>query len=680
MRHLVTFLFFILPLLAYSQAITLTVNVDDCDGPASGSINVYSDSTMIAQRALSYGTTTIELGNTTSIRQLPAPKISVYQYPSTDGRIFFDLGGVEREGIQIDYFNLLGQKLGTLHGSGKASMKLYRAQGIILYTIKIDGLIHQTGKLYSVLNELNIEAWFRPRGNNSWQGGLKSASNNYIVVYNSPQFTVQHRDTISIPEGTQKTINWVVCSEEDTLYSIPNIVVILADDLGYGSVGVYGANQNVILTPSIDRLAEEGRMFTNAYTPSSVCSPTRYGLLTGRYDWRTGKLYGVEGIRSKLHISTDRPTLGTLLKNAGYNTAAIGKWHLGYQNDRTDYYKPISPGPLDLGFDYHWGVPTNHGDLTGVWIENDSVYGMVEKMEDLPPEQRQPEFSWNGKEMLGIPAPYRTDSFEMAMITQKAVDWIHAQSDKKPFFLYYAQSAIHSPHITHPDFVGSSGGGPYGDFIQELDFLVGELLEAIDSAGFRDNTLVLFTSDNGGHSSGAKEAVDAGLKINGDLRGLKLQVWEGGFKVPYIVRWPGFIPSGTRCDEMISLVDTYSTLSALLGEELPDKEVAAGDSYNVLHAWMGQEFISPLRESTVLTSHEGITSLRKGKWKYVEGYVPDPNPVWLVGSRLEEANEMLFDLSVDPGEQNSVLSEYPEIAEEMKTILSQVRSQGYSRE
>jgi len=478
----------------------------------------------------------------------------------------------------------------------------------------------------------------------------------------------------------KKTGDGVVNSVKRSRYSNPNIVIILADDLGYGSAGVYGANQNVVRTPSIDRLAKEGRCFTNAYTPSSVCSPTRYGLLTGRYDWRTGMEYGVLGVRNSLHISKDRPTLASLLKKVGYNTAAIGKWHLGYQNAKTDYYKPLSPGPLDLGFDYHWGVPTNHGDITGVWIENDHVFGMVEKMEDLPPEQRQPVYNWHGKKMLGIPAPYRTDSLEMSVITRKAVDWIHAQSGKEPFFLYFAQTAIHAPITTSPTFVGTSGGGAYGDFIQELDFSVGEILKALDSCGFSENTLVLFTSDNGGHPSGGKEAVDAGLKINGDLRGTKLTIWEGGFKVPYILRWPGRIPSGTTCNEMISLLDTYATLSILLGEELPDKESAAEDSYNVLHAWMGQEFNSPLRESIVLTSFEGITALRKGKWKYIEGHVLDPNPKWLTGKRLEEAKEMLFDLSEDPGEQHNVLSDYPDIVSEMRSMLSLIRTQGHSRD
>jgi arylsulfatase A-like enzyme len=468
--------------------------------------------------------------------------------------------------------------------------------------------------------------------------------------------------------------------ERTVINAKPNIVIILADDLGYGSVGAYGANEKVVRTPSIDRLAEEGRRFTNAYTPSSVCSPTRYGLLTGRYDWRTGEKYGVLGSRSPLHIRTDRPNLASLLKNAGYCNAAIGKWHLGYQEGRTDYYQPLSPGPLDLGFDYHWGVPNNHGDNTGVWIENDHVFGMVEKMEDLPPEQRQPEHTWNGGKMLGIPAPYRTDSLEMSVITGKAVDWIHAQSGREPFFLYFAQTAIHAPITTSPDFKGTSGGGPYGDFIQELDYSVGEILKAIDSAGFRNNTLVLFTSDNGGHPSGGKEAVDAGLRINGDLRGTKLTVWEGGFKVPYILRWPGHITPGTKCNEMISLIDTYATISALLGEELPDKELAAGDSYNVLPAWMGQESTNPLRESIVLTSYEGITALRKGKWKYIEGHVPDPDPKWLTGKRLEEANEMLYDLDEDPAEQNNCISEYTDIAEEMKSLLSQIRTRGYSRD
>ena len=460
----------------------------------------------------------------------------------------------------------------------------------------------------------------------------------------------------------------------------PNIVIILADDLGYGSVGAYGAAQNVVKTPSIDKLAGEGRIFTNAYTPSSVCSPTRYGLLTGRYDWRTGKEYGVLNVHSSLHIPPDRPTLGSLMKEAGYATAAIGKWHLGYQDTRTDYYQPLTPGPLDLGFDYHWGVPTNHGDIAGVWIENEQVFGMVDRMEDLPPVERHPEVNWNGREMLGIPAPYRTDSFEMSVLTQKAVEWIHARSERKPFFLYFAQSAIHAPHITSPEFEGTSGGGVYGDFIQELDASVGAILQALDSSGFSENTLVLFTSDNGGHPAGGREAIDAGLKINGDLRGTKLTVWEGGFKVPYILRWPGQIPAGTTSDEIISLVDTYCTLSSLLGEDLPDREMAAEDSYDVLPAWMGEEYEGPLRGGVVLTSFEGITALRKGKWKYIEGKVPDPDPNWLTGKRLEEVNEMLFDLESDPSEQQNLLTDFPDITDKMKTLLSRIRTRGYSRD
>jgi arylsulfatase A len=461
--------------------------------------------------------------------------------------------------------------------------------------------------------------------------------------------------------------------------STPNIVIILADDLGYGSVGAYGAKQDVVQTPSIDRLAEEGRLFTNAYTPSSVCSPTRYGLLTGRYDWRTGMEYGVCRAYSPLHIRKDRQTIASMLKDVGYTTAAIGKWHLGYQKRTPNYYKALSPGPLDLGFDYHWGVPVNHGDNIGAWVENDHIFGMVDKMEDLPEEQRQPKYNWNGEKMLGIPAPYRTDSMEMTVITRKAVNWIGEQSAEQPFFLYFAQSAIHAPHITSPKFKGSSGGGVYGDFIQELDFSVGEIMKALDEGGFSENTLVLFTSDNGGHPSGGDEAIEAGLKINGDLRGTKLSIWEGGFKVPYILRWPGHIAARTKCREVVSLVDTYASLSALVGAKLPLKKKAAEDSYNVLPAWMDQDYEGPLRENMVMTSYEGITALRKGEWKYVDGIVPDPDPSWLFGKRLEEVNEMLFNLSEDPSEQHNVLLEYPEITEEMRALLSRLRAQGYSR-
>ena len=386
------------------------------------------------------------------------------------------------------------------------------------------------------------------------------------------------------------------------------------------------------------------------------------------------------GVRSGLHIQQKRPTLASMLKNAGYNTAAIGKWHLGYQEGNTDYYKPLSPGPQEIGFDYHWGVPSNHGDITGVWIENKNVFGLVEKMEDLPLEQRQPEFNWKGLKMLGIPAPYRKDSMEMSVITKKAVDWIHNQSDKKPFFLYFAQTAIHVPLKTSPAFVGSSAGGAYGDFIQELDHSVGEILKALDDKGFSENTLVLFTSDNGGHPAGAQQAVNAGLQINGKLRGTKLTIWDGGFKVPYIVHWPGRIPAGTKSGALVSLVDTYTTIATLIGEPLPDKDTGAGDSFNVLPAWMAEPFVQPLRKSIVLTSFEGITALRWGKWKYVEGIVADPDPQALTGKRLEEANEMLYSLGNDPNEKNDVLNNHPRVVDEMKSIISRIRKQGHSQD
>lgn len=681
MKLLLAYIILLLPFLAFSQATSLKVNVNDCDGPASGTISLFKGDSMIKQEALRSGSVDFELNKATAISHLSEPKISVYPVPCLDGRIYFDLGTLEGKNARIDFFNPAGQLLGSFHGSADASLRLAGTQGFILYTIKADTNHLKSGGFYSATPELNIGFRFGTAGPGlkAQTSAFKSTSEAYIIEYKNSQFTHTHRDTFTIPAGSHKEVNLEVCSEDDSLYILPNIVIILADDLGYGSVGAYGANQNVIQTPCIDSLAKEGRLFTSAYTPSSVCSPTRYGMLTGRYDWRTGMEYGVLGVRSSLHINKERATLASLFKNAGYHTAAIGKWHLGYQEERVDYYKKLSPGPMDLGFDYHWGVPTNHGDVAGVWIENDSVYGLVENMEDLPPELRQPEFNSKGKKMLGIPAPYRTEDMEMSVVTQKAVDWIHDQSGQEPFFLYYAQTAIHSPLVTSPEFEGSSGGGVYGDFIQELDFCVGEVLKAIDSAGFRDNTLVLFTSDNGGHPSGGSDAIDAGLKINGDLRGTKLTIWDGGFKVPYILRWPERIPSGTVSDEMISLLDTYASLSSLLGVELPEKEVGAEDSYNVLHAWMAQDFLGPLRESTVLTSHEGITALRKGKWKYVEGYVPDPNPEWLTGKRLEEANEMLYDLDADPGEQHNVLSQYPDIQEEMILHLSRIRSQGYSR-
>lgn len=464
----------------------------------------------------------------------------------------------------------------------------------------------------------------------------------------------------------------------------PNIVIILADDYGYGSAGCYGADPKLVRTPNIDRLAREGRRFTDAHTTSSVCSPTRYALMTGRYAWRTSLKQGVLPVTAPLHIETTRPTLASLLKQQGYTAAAIGKWHLGYgTKSLVDYTAELKPGPLEIGFDYHFALSVNHGDVTGVFIENHGVAGL--RSTTLTPTK---ELSYyNNRPFMGLDAPQRDDPAVMETLTDKAVAWLGQQSRAKPFFLYFTPVAVHEPITPSKQAVGSSAAGPYGDFIHDLDASVGRLLAALDKQGLANNTLVLFTSDNGGVVARAQQrlgkftaqAMDAGLKISGDLRGGKHTIFQGGFNVPYLVRWPGRVPAGTVSAEPISLVDTFATLSALTGVKMPAREQAAEDSYNVLPAWLGKKTKAPLRPHVIVHSADGTFAIRAGKWKWIEGQPEGARSVNNRPVRAEELPQQLYDLAADRAEKNNLLAAQPEVVQRLAALLNQIRQHGYSR-
>lgn len=461
----------------------------------------------------------------------------------------------------------------------------------------------------------------------------------------------------------------------------PNIIVILSDDYGWGSSTCYGADPALIRTPNIDRLASEGRRFTDANTTSSVCSPTRYSVLTGRYCWRTSLKHEVLGTTSPLHIEPGRLNLASLLKRHGYTTAAIGKWHLGYGSDpRVDFTKELKPGPLEIGFDYHFGVPSNHGDVAGVFVEDHRVYGL--RSGKLDPERAGTNF--RGRPYLGLDAPQRVDEEVMPLLTTKAVEWLQQQSNNQPFFLYYTPVAIHNPVTPSEQTKGTSKAGPYGDWIHELDASVGRLLDTLDKLGLADNTLVLFTSDNGGVNKPtvpgeATEALKAGLAVSGPFRGGKHDVWEGGFRVPYIVRWPGHVPADTVCDETLSLVDTLATISALVGDPLPPASRAAEDSYNMLPAWLGQSFTSPIRPDLIVHSADGNFAIRRGSWKWIEGdYHPDTRQGAL-RLRADQFHSQLYDLAEDRSETTDVSTANPAVVAELKQLLERYREGGYSR-
>lgn len=483
-----------------------------------------------------------------------------------------------------------------------------------------------------------------------------------------------------LPQLLAQTLSAVFCAllimgpKAATAADRPNIVIILADDLGYGSLNSYGADESHIRTPNIDRLARQGRRFTDANTPSSVCSPTRYGLLTGRYDWRTNQKHGVVNTTDPLHIDTSRSTIASLLKSTGYRTAAIGKWHLGYGTKKADFTKPLTPGPLDIGFDYHFAVPQNHGDASGVYVRNRQVVGL-RSYRNVPVGK-----SPYGRDFMGIDAPQRVDENVMDELTTDAVSWLDKQTANTPFFLYFAPVAIHFPYTPSDKTKGKSGTGLYGDWIHELDLSVGRILDAIDRMKSTEETLVIFTSDNGGvlMTEGTRpeaEAYRAGLRPNGYLRGRKHSIYEGGFRVPFLVRWPGHVQPGTVTDETMNLVDIYATLAAVIDQPLRPDEDVGEDSFNVLPAMLGTPYEEPLRPSMIVHSPNGNYAIRRGRWKYIEG---KPSTTLKRVPRRDELHAQLYNLRDDPGEQNNVINEHPDVVKRLASLLEQQRTDGRS--
>ncbi len=486
----------------------------------------------------------------------------------------------------------------------------------------------------------------------------------------------------------------------------PNIIVILSDDYGYGSSGCYGANPDLVRTPNIDRLAKEGRRFTDANTTSSVCSPTRYSVLTGRYCWRTSLKFEVLSTFAPLHIETTRFNMASMLKGIGYHTAAVGKWHLGYGTAddspkwRTDYTAELSPGPLDIGFDYHFAVPSNHGDVAGVFVENRFVYGLRSghipagmKLPGPVPDDDNFQPAYDAQDMEGratakaieIDAPRRKNTKVMPELTDKAIHWIEQQDKAHPFFLYFTPVAVHSPVTPDKDIAGQSKAGPFGDWIHELDRSVGRILDALDKQGIAKDTLVIFSSDNGGVREPAQkttpqtQALNAGLVVNGPLRGGKHHVWEGGFKVPFIVRWPGHAAPGSTSKQMVSLADILATTADVVGEKLPPAAKGAEDSHSILPAIIG-DAPAPVRQDMIVHSADGVFAIRQGPWKWIEGIPVDEIKPGARKAHADEYHAQLYNLQDDLAETKDVAAEHPEIAKQLAALLERYRNGGYSRE
>ncbi len=461
--------------------------------------------------------------------------------------------------------------------------------------------------------------------------------------------------------------------------SKPNIIVILADDYGYGSASSYGAKG--VETPNIDRLAKEGRRFTNAYAPGSVCSPTRYGLMTGRYYWRTSIKDGevlVPG--AALHIEINRTTLASLCKSQGYTTSAFGKWHLGWTSAPvTDWSKPLTPGPRELGFDHYFGMAANLPNGPHSFIENSSVVGHVTGQSIIM------EGTGQSAKTTGIEKPWETNRV-METITTRATRWIEANR-AKPFFVYFAPNAVHGPIVPNPNFTGNALG-KYGDFIRELDWSVGQVLATLDRLKLADHTLVIFTSDNGAVTSGADVAVaiQAGLAVNGTLRGSKHTIWEGGFREPFVVRWPGRVPVATVSDQVICHTDMLATLADVLHAPLAKGQ--AEDSVSVLRAFTESKSGTPVRDHVILQAPENSAyAIRMGDWKLVERVgAPKftPRETRRAGKEKPADHEgpphdELFNLQDDPAETKDVSAANAGLVAKMKAFLNASRDRGFTR-
>ena len=460
-----------------------------------------------------------------------------------------------------------------------------------------------------------------------------------------------------------------------------NIVFIMADDMGYGDVRALNP-KSTIPTPHLDRLAADGMTFTDAHTPSAVCTPTRYGVVTGRYCWRSRMKSGVLNGYSSPLIEPDRPTVASFLTQHGYATGVIGKWHLGLgfakaaDGKTFDYERPVSGGPNELGFGLSHIIPASLDFPPYVYIHNGRV---TDPSVIAQPAQPFPAYLRQGPRSRALIMEDCLDE-----LAKTVVRYIgdRAKAAEKPFFLYFPLTAPHKPVLPHPRFLGKTGLGPYGDFVAQVDSTVGRVLEAIDTAGIAENTLVIFTSDNGSFmhrsepSDPADHVDDATVQAyrpehhtaNGVLRGTKADIWEAGHRVPFFARWPGHISKGSQCAETICLTDLFATTAEIVGEKVP--EGAAPDSYSFLPLLLGKTPATP-RPPVIHHSAAGMFAIRDGKWKLVLGN----------GSGGREAPRgkpfakpyQLFDLSADISETKNLIEAQPDVAAELEDACRKIR-------
>lgn len=478
----------------------------------------------------------------------------------------------------------------------------------------------------------------------------------------------------------------------------PNLVIIYADDLGYGDVSCYGADK--VRTPNVDRLASQGRRFTNAHSSAATCTPSRYSLLTGEYAWRKRGTNILPG-DAALIIEPGRTTLPSMLQQAGYATGVVGKWHLGLGSGNLDWNQEIKPGALDIGFDYSFLIPATGDRVPCVFVENRKVVG-VDTSDPIQVSYRAPigaeptgrdnpellkmhpshghdQTIVNGISRIGymsggVRARW-VDEDIADVLTGKAVSFIEQHTDR-PFFLYLATHDIHVPRVPHPRFAGRSGMGPRGDAILQFDWCVGEILKTLDRCELTENTLIVFTSDNGpvvddGYQDQAVEKL-SGHRPAGPLRGGKYSAFDAGTRVPLIARWPGKVKRGVS-NALVGQIDFLSSFAALTGRPLAETD--APDSFDILPALMGRSDTG--RDHIV--EHAGALSLIRGDWKYIE---PGKGARIAKDTDIELGNDpqpQLYNLRHDIGERQNIAIKYPARVAEMAAFLREIRDRGRTR-
>lgn len=476
----------------------------------------------------------------------------------------------------------------------------------------------------------------------------------------------------------------------------PNILVILADDLGYGDVQCYNPQRGKIPTPNMDRLAKEGMRFTDAHSSSSVCSPSRYSLLTGRYHWRTRLQSGIVNVFGERLIAPGRLTIAGLVKQQGYRTACIGKWHLGWEwpisPDQRKFFGQIIPksdemvdmistseqkvawkalfsntipgGPTASGFDSYFGTDVPNWPPF-CFIENDKTIGI--------PTEFLPATNYRGN-LASLNGPALKDwklvDILPSLINRASAFLNEAAKKKDPFLLYLPLTAPHTPLAVIDKWQNKSGLNTYADFVMETDDMIGRILETLDKTGLSKNTLVIFTSDNGcAKYIGVKELEDKGHFPSGPLRGYKMDEWEGGHRIPFIVRWPGIVKPSSVCSQLVLQADLLATFADILHQKIPEN--AGEDSFSFLSLLKGED--QPVRKDAVNCSLSGVFTLRRGDWKLITDSVSTLTPT----DRFFK-NTRLYNLADDLGENKNLIEQFPGKAREMNAYLEQLIVKGRS--